>query len=215
MPRLPPALLVALAPATAPATALPHEHLIWVTAIPDAGGTRRDAIPALLTLPAGWSVGDAAVVCLVSRGPADPSRGRLRAALLADGAAVLEIDPRRLAEAEGSPLAWLRGAFHALRRMQGAGLLVAIGFGPAGAAALNAARDSAADVPSAGVAPDLPRMTVVAGRQPLPDEGWPVRALLPCAMPASLCDATAPAAEAARECRDALVPLPHGRLVAG
>lgn len=216
MPRLRLALLaaLALAPATTRAIDTVQEHPLWIAPIPEGGGERREAIPALLSLPPGWSVGDAAVVILVSRAAPDAAAARLRAALLAQGTAVLELDPRRI-PAPGAALAWLRGALHALRRTQGAGLLVAVGFGQPGGAALQAAREAGEDGPAAGAALGGDRMGVAAGGRPPPDEGWPVRAPMLCAMLAAVLDGAADAAEAERDCLDTLIPEERRRLAAG
>ncbi|MCU0945326.1 MAG: hypothetical protein MUF65_08145 [Rubritepida sp.] len=217
MPRLRPVLLVVLALASGPVAAIeaPQEHPLWVAPIPDRSDVRREAIPTLLSLPHAWSVGDAAVVILASRTRPDPAPARLRAALLAEGAAVLELDPRRLGTAPDAGLGLVRGALRALRVTQGAGLLVVIGFDEAGHTALEVARDAPSDGAAAGAALGADGMAVVAGSSPAPEEGWPVRAPLLCAMLAALLDATARAAEAERTCRDALTPERRRRLAAG
>lgn len=217
MPRLRLALLAvfAIMPPSARAIELPQEHPLWVAPVLDGAGERREAVPALLTLPPGWSVGDAAVVILARRTAADPGPARLRAALLAEGAAVLELDPRRIPTAPGAALAWLRGALHALRRTQGAGLLVAVGFGDAGGTALQAAREAGEDGSAAGAALGGDKMGVAAGGRPPPDEGWPVRAPMLCAMLAAVLDRVADAAEAERDCIDTLIPEERRRLAAG
>jgi hypothetical protein len=224
MPRLRLALLAvfAIMPPSARAIELPQEHPLWVAPVPEGAGERREAVPALLTLPPGWSVGDAAVVILARRAAADSGPARLRTALLAEGAAVLELDPRRI-PASGAALAWLRGALHALRRTQGAGLLVAVGFGDAGGTALQAAREASSaagrgtmeDSPAAGAALEGGGAGFAAGRRPMADEGWPVRAPLLCAMLAALLDAAANAEAAERDCLDALIPEERRRLAAG
>ncbi|MBK1658574.1 hypothetical protein, partial [Paracraurococcus ruber] len=128
--------------------------LLWL----EPAGTTAP-LPLLLTTPSGWQLGDAAVL-LMPGGPGElPLRRRVQAALLAADAAVLELDPAAAQAAmPGLPpvpvLApdalrpVLAEAARALRTEAGAGLVVAIGLGPAGGAALEAAE--AAATPSAG-----------------------------------------------------------------
>ena len=81
---------------------------------------------ALLNLPPAWRAGDAAVVMLAPWRSSDPTRDQLVGALLHEQAAVLELVPC----AAPDPLPDAMGALVALRRDAGAGIVVAIGYGP-------------------------------------------------------------------------------------
>src|SRR4051794_32043338 len=124
-----------LLPCPAPADPLWQEAL-WLQ--PPGAAT---PFPVLLTLPAGRMPGDAAVVLLPD--PRQPE------ALLAAEAAAVELDPLAAGAAipglppaapldrAGQPAA-LRAVLRLLREETGAGLLVALGLGEAGEAALQA-----------------------------------------------------------------------------
>jgi len=66
MPAFPAAAIpvLLLAAAAAAATELPMVAPLWVA---PAGPGRGEAVAAVLSLPAGWSAGDAAVVLLAAR----------------------------------------------------------------------------------------------------------------------------------------------------
>jgi hypothetical protein len=101
-------------------------------------GFRRPEPPALLALPPGFLAGDAIVVLTPDDGWPRGQRERLAAAILASGAGVLEMNrPRaaRLAEE-------IAAALSTLRRNHGAGLMVVIGRGEAGEAALAVAAEA-------------------------------------------------------------------------
>jgi hypothetical protein len=154
-------------------------------------------VPGLLTQPAGWAVGDAAVVLVgEDRRPEDGLARRVAAALLAQGAAVLEMDgdaarglsPDSAAVApEPSVRALLPelfGALRALRGSFGAGLVVVIGIGgPHGGAALLAAdpAEATARLPpgepgfAAAVALEPGLAAFAAGDPPPPAERWDLR----------------------------------------
>ncbi|MDO9708108.1 hypothetical protein [Paracraurococcus lichenis] len=172
--------------------------------------------PALLSLPAGWQPGDAAVV-LLPDGPAPtPLRLRLVEALLAAEAAVLELDPHAaragvpglspvaaLPPADAGPA--LRAALQALQAETGAGLLVAIGLGPAGETALRAAEEPA---PSLAAAAALGGpLRIAAGAPPAAGQRWDLRAPLLCALLAGA--AEEPAARG--RCEGALLGPPARR----
>ncbi|MFC7475241.1 hypothetical protein ACFQS7_12805 [Dankookia sp. GCM10030260] len=164
--------------------------------------------PVLLALPLGWQPGDAAVVLLPDpAGPAAPRR-RLVEALLAAEAVVVELDPLaawamlpalRPHPALSLPAypAALRAALDRLRVETGAGLLVVLGLGPAGAVALAAA--AWPGVAAAAALGDAPR--ILAGAPPPAAEQWPLRAGLLCALLAEAADG----APAPRDCRAALL----------
>ena len=89
-------------------------------------------LPALINHPPGWSSGDAAVLLVPGADWPAGAREALREAMLAADAAVLEM-------AEPPPallLPQLSDALRALRRDHGAGLVVVIGRGASGQAAL-------------------------------------------------------------------------------
>ncbi len=151
-------LLAGLALAAAPALAGEYTsyRLLDVTraAVGPAPGCRATA---LLNLPSGWHSGDAAVVVLTAAPLVDATRDRLVAALLEEQAAVLEMVTAPCAEtgerdAAGDAL----GALRALRVSEGAGLVVAIGYGPGGREAIAAAgrrRRSSASAPAGRASP--------------------------------------------------------------
>jgi hypothetical protein len=89
---------------------------------------------ALLNLPQVWRVGDAAVVMLAPWQARDPARDHLVGAMLFEHAAVLELAIAPCPEAETTdatdPLPAALGALASLRRIAGAGMVVAIGYGP-------------------------------------------------------------------------------------
>jgi dienelactone hydrolase len=105
-------------------------------------------VPATFYLPANWADGDGAVIMLPD--PGGPPTGGLLAALLAEGAAVLELDTaaaRGLAADNALTIAAtppqelrpdLAIAIDQLQREVGPGLVVVIGAGTGGAAALEA-----------------------------------------------------------------------------
>lgn len=108
---------------------------VWL----DGGmGFRRAEGPALLSMPPGWLAGDALAVLAPAEGWPRGQRDALVAALLDAGTAVMELNrPRMTSVAEdlASALRAARGAF-------GAGLIVLIGRGEAGAAALAIAEEA-------------------------------------------------------------------------
>lgn len=217
------ALTAALAcPAAAGAGATEYTRMepVWIDAVsPD--GTAGHTIPALLNVPPAWMVGDAAVVVL-SDGPwPGLARERMVAALLGEGAAVLELD---VTTARGfSPenatmgppataeelLPDVRGVADTLRRDAGAGLVVAVGHGAGGDAAVLAADlERAARPPAAG-----PAIAAAASLGPGPGQfalggaatgqGWQTRARLLCGVLAAEALPFEPDAEA--NCRQALI----------
>jgi len=170
---------------------------LWIAAADPTGAGFR-TLPALLNLPLGWGIGDAAVL-VVQDGPwLDALNQRLSAGLLDEGAAVLELDVNTARgfspeNAHNAPpltaddlLPDVHAAVLALQRDVGAGLVVAVGRGSGGDAAVRAARPDDGDLPSeasgglaaaASLGPGPPRFVLgpaATGR------GWPVRADLLC-----------------------------------
>lgn len=194
-----------------------------------AGGGPEQAVPALLTTPPGWVPGDAAVVLLVPAEGRDPDLGhRLAEALLAQGAAVLEpdllaaqggiaADSGAVPPPGGTPPAVLvpgvLGAAQALHRLVGAGLVVAIGAGAEGEAALLATAGSPELAAAVLLGPGAPAF--LPGAIP-PGQGWAARAPLLCALVAGA--ASAPGAHPRRmeaECAAALLAPPAALALAG
>lgn len=211
-----------IAPATAEDS---HIELLWPEPISSAhpavpAGT--DRAPALLSLPPGWRPGDAAAI-VAGDGPGiEESRRRVIAALLREGAAVLELGPaferNRPSEARSgrtvqSLLPGFLGALLALRRDAGAGLVVALGYGTSGQAALLATRDDIVAghlgrggprfAASAALGPERPAF--IAGATPAPEENWPMRAPLLCAALA-WANMSGPAETLERDCVTSLLP---------
>jgi hypothetical protein len=191
------AALAALACPAASAFATEHTRLepIWIETVKPDGAVGH-TIPALLNMPTAWMVGDAAVVVL-SDGPwPGLGRERLVAGLLGEGAAVLELDVTTSRgfspeNAKMGPPATpeellpdVRGAADTLRRDAGAGLVVALGHGAGGDAAVLAAGLERTARPGAGsaiAAASLgpgPAQFALGGAET--GRGWPTRARLLC-----------------------------------
>lgn len=154
----------------------------------------------LLTMPAQWDAGDAAVVLVGARFPAGPLQQRLVDTLLAEGAAVLELDTDAargasadsgVAPAPQAPpdlLPDLFGALVALRQEIGAGIAVVIGLEQTGEAALLAAAPEEARQRLPGGATGYAAAMALgpgaarfrAGTPPAAAEGWEGRVPLLC-----------------------------------
>lgn len=131
-------------------------HPLWVTPATVPGAPAGCRSVALLNLPAGWQPGDVAVVLMTTVPVADPLRDPLVAALLQEGAAVLEIvsvpsrpcagedDEDAAAAAPPDPIADLLGALRAVTFDGGAGMAIVVGYGAGTATALDAVRDDVA-----------------------------------------------------------------------
>jgi hypothetical protein len=160
---------------------LPHHLGLWIA----TSAERLDGPGmAILTHPAGWRSGDAAVVIAPGGDWPDQLRARLVVALLEAGAAVLDLP-------QGWPWApGLGSAIHALRRDASAGIIVAIGRGEGGEAALALAGAPQPDVAAmAQIGPGAPLFRFA---EAAPAEGWPERAALLCALLADLAPPDAP-----------------------
>jgi len=215
------ALAAALAWPASPVLGTEHTRMepVWIdTVAPD--GAAGHTIPALLNLPSAWMVGDAAVLIL-SDGPwPGLARERLVARLLGEGAAVLELDVTAARgfgpeNAKVGPPATadellpdVRGAVETLRRDAGAGLVVALGHGAGGDAAVLEAEAERASQPggAGGIAAAAslgpgPAHFALGGAET--GRGWPFRAGLLCEMLATEALPFEPGAGA--ECRRALV----------
>jgi hypothetical protein len=132
-------------------------------------------------VPPGWSSGDAAVILSPGAWP-EGLRDRLVAAMLESGAAVLELGLARAGGGGTGALALdMIGGLRLLRDVEGAGLVVAIGFGAGGDAALAAERVAPAEADGFAAAvrlgPDMPAFA--SGTVP-EAEAWPVRVPLFC-----------------------------------
>ncbi len=100
----------------------------------------------LVSLPPSWVSDDGAAI-LVTAGPElDAARHTLVSALLSEHAAVLELAPLRCGMPHGQDglIAAALGALDAMKRTLGAGLVVAIGYGPGSAELLDVVGDQAA-----------------------------------------------------------------------
>ena len=226
------AVFAALACSTAPAAAREHTRVeaFWVSAAGSDGRTGH-TVPALLNLPGGWMAGDAAALVL-SDGPwPGSSRERLVAALLEEGAAVLELDvntargisPERARA--GTPPApaelviEVRDAVAALQRDATAGLVVALGHAAGGEAAMlaaAAARREPADGLAAGASLGPGPAAFALGGVPTEGDlgvhrGWPVRANRLCGVLAAAAVPSQTSAET--DCRRALVGPDGARAV--
>ncbi len=116
------------------------EHTSYQPVWLDGGmGFRRAQGPALLSLPPGWLSGDALAVLAPDEGWPRGQRDALVAALLDAGTAVMELNRPRMT----SVVEDLAAALRAARGEIGAGLVVLIGRGEGGAAALAIAEEAA------------------------------------------------------------------------
>ncbi|WP_137126710.1 hypothetical protein [Roseomonas sp. HF4] len=183
--------------------------LVWVRPAAESGAPSPCARILVLDLPRDWMAGDAAAVVIADRADAAAAFPPLRAALLAERTAVLEF-PSGAAEGchvAPGPLAEVLGALRDLREDVGAGVVVAVGVGTAGAAVLDAAREEVAArflghagarlAVAVAIGPDGTR-TYARGTRPPAEEAWPERLPLLCA---ALAGAEGPAA-----CMAALAP---------
>lgn len=224
-PTLPAALTALACSAATPAPAWEQTRMeaLWVRA---AGreGTSGHTVPALLNLPHGWMAGDAAAVVL-SDGPwPGLARERLVAALLEEGAAVLEIDVNAARAATPPPTdaelaAEVRDAVDVLQRDATAGLVVALGHRAGGTAAVLAAA-AAHREPGNGLAAGAslgpgPAAFALGG---VPSEGelgvhrgWPIRAKRLCGVLAATAVPSEASAEA--DCRRAFLGTGEARSV--
>ena len=223
-PRRSPAFAAAAAFAlltpSAPAFAQEHTRTepVWIEDVGPDGEESR-TVPALLNLPPGWMIGDAAALVLSDAPWPGLAREKLVSALLDEGAAVLEFDanaargfgpenPRVGPEPTAAELALdVRAAVETLRRHTGAGLVVALGHGVGGDAAVLAASlertaalpDGAGLVAAASLGPG-PAGFALGGAAP--GGGWPIRAERLCNVLAAVAPASGARSEA--ECRRAL-----------
>ncbi len=156
-----------------------HTQFLPVWLNPGAG-TPEHPVPALLNIPQGWQVGDAAVV--IAKGAAMPDRLRhdLTSALIDSGAAVLELHVA--AGREGELPGSYADALVTLRLGFGAGLVAVAGHGWAGPATLAAAGQLRPDVGgyNAAVVLDEDAPQVARGELPPASEAWATRAPLFC-----------------------------------
>lgn len=201
------ALLAGMATGREPAAGhgfdtVPVHQAFW---LPDDEGHYGLGTPALSAFAVQWSIGDAAAVILPGDWP-DGLRERLVEALLQNGAMVVEMpEPvSRLPRAEALRRD-LGNALVGLREIEGAGLVVAIGVGEAGAVALEvAAGPPRAGHVYAGAMRLGPGPAVFLGREVDPAEAWPARVPMLCAL---LARAGAGAASSfAADCASGLVP---------
>lgn len=174
------ALLAALGAAPARAepladTGFADSVTVWLT---PGLGLADPAAPALMTLPPGWTSGDAIAVMAFDDGWPDKARERLTDALLDAGAGVLALNRRRRAQVAAD----LAAALDVAHGQYGAGVVVAIGYGAAGEAALSVAARAATPEGRryAGVlrlGPGRPEVLFAAAPA---IEAWPERAALLC-----------------------------------
>jgi hypothetical protein len=181
---LPAAVALALGIGTAGAASLgttENTQVLPVWLGPGSDGTQVSA-PALLNLPPAWTPGDAGVVVAPGGAWEPGARDRLVAALLDAGAAVLELNQPRDGLPGEDPLR--RDLAEALRTLHlgfSAGLVVVVGEGTAGEAALAVGAEAAAGERSHFAAAIRlgPAPAFLPGQVP-PAEAWPSRAPLLC-----------------------------------
>ncbi len=125
-------------------------ELVWSTPAAAPEEARGCARLLLLNIPEGWQSGDAAAVVMAPDGGGFDIARPLVGALLAQQTAVMELPTGRgggvgpCAAVPADAVAQFLGALSALRAETGAGVVVAIGLGDAGPAALAAAREAVA-----------------------------------------------------------------------
>ncbi|MGG5820991.1 hypothetical protein [Falsiroseomonas sp. HW251] len=164
----------------------PTVQVFW---LPDEQGRYGFGPVARMELPVRWAIGDAAAVIAPGDWP-DGLREALAEALLAAGAAVVEL-PR--GNDRAALRRDLRNALVTLREIEGAGLVVAIGMGEGGDAALAVAADPPGAVHAYAAAVRLgPGQPVFQGGPVDPAEGWAMRGPLFCALLAGVQPAAAP-----------------------
>ncbi len=219
------ALALLLAPAAAEAQFAAID-LVWVQPVAAPDAPRPCARMLLLTAPRDWAEGDAAVVLLAPEGMAIAAR-EVGAALVAEDAAVLDYASGfggcgDVSTVAADPVGEALGGLLALKEA-GAGLVVAVGLGPSGAAVLEAARE---EVAARFLGPGGPRFAAAAalmgegpaafrmGRAPSAEDRWVERAPLLCATitarqaPAALAGCLAAFAHPAPEAQASLRPRP-------
>ena len=197
--------------------------LLWVRPESEAGQAQGCARMLVLNLPEAWSSGDAAIVLLAEDDAALDAQRHLTAALLREAAAVLEFasgPAEGCALREVDQVGEVLGALRELRVQAGAGLVVAIGLGRAGPAALAATEEEVAGRYLGSAGPRLAAAIALredapaafaAGPAPPPGEAWHLRAPLLC----DAVDAATGGAAVAETCRAALIPpLRLSRVVA-
>lgn len=189
--------------------------LVWVRPAAEHGAPPPCARMLVLDLPRDWMAGDAAAVVIADRADAAAAVPPVRAALLAERTAVLEFPsgPAESCHVAPGPVAEVLGAVRELHDGVGAGLVVAVGLGAAGAAVLDAAREEVAarflDPAGARLAAAVAigadgTRAYARGSPPPAAEAWPERLPLLCA---ALAGAEGPAG-----CIAALAP-PRPRFV--
>jgi hypothetical protein len=127
--------------------AVADEHATYQNLEVSAPGAPDCRVGMLMSLPPSWRTDDGAVVLVTTGQPSVDERDRLVSALLAEHAAVLELLPLRCAAPPGGPgrvATSAIGALDAMTRAAGAGLVVAIGYGPGSAAVLEVVGEPAA-----------------------------------------------------------------------
>jgi hypothetical protein len=147
--------------------------LVWVT--PAAEGSAPPCSRLLvLELPRNWMAGDAVAVLLTGSRSGAMAARPVAAALLAEQAGVLHY-PSGPAEAcpnrDVDQVAEVLGALRTLQTRRDAGVVVAVGFGEAGPAALAAARE---EVALRHLGAGGPRLAAAAARDAA--GGWTFRA---------------------------------------
>lgn len=161
-----------------------HESIesypVWLT---DEAGMPGAGAPALLSLPPSWVIGDAAAVIVPGSDWREGERDGVIAALLASGSGVLELSAPRSEGTRGVAMRRdLLLALQNLRLIEGAGLVVAIGVGEGGEAALYVAAHLTTPegwryAAAVRLSPDAPAFQVGAAD---PLEAWEMRAPLLC-----------------------------------
>jgi hypothetical protein len=172
MSRLIRAALAAGCLASVPAAATEYTRFqpLRYAASPAGGDAAGCAGVALMNIPQAWQPGDAAVLLLADWTLRDARRDGLVAVLLQEGAAVVEVAAGAPTQCDGDheatsrlappedPIALMFTLLGAARR-EGAGLAVALGYGPGAGIAAQAARE---DVAARHLPPGAPRFAAAA-----------------------------------------------------
>jgi hypothetical protein len=195
-----------LAASLASGPAWADHHIGHVHLAPPTGALQTCRTGMLVSLPAHWQAGDGAVVLVTMRRSHGTARDALLSALLAQDAAVVELEPLACnvaQDARAAAIADATDALAAMTRTAGAGLIVAIGLGPGARAVLDLVRAAPAGAGgprfAAAIALGDGAPALALGAPAPAREGAPVRLAALCAALAVVVDGARGAAGAGLE----------------
>ncbi|WP_207541021.1 hypothetical protein [Sabulicella rubraurantiaca] len=135
------AAVFAASMAASPAPAGEYTTFHYLQVAPEALQPCRGGM--MLSLPVSWQTGDGTVVLMTVGQPRSAARHLLISALLSEHAAVVELVPATCGAAHDRIIAGALDALDAMTRTMGAGMAVAIGYGPGAQAMLDVVREPA------------------------------------------------------------------------